>query len=106
MWSKLVFITTALATFAVASPASRDVPASDCVPGPVQCCTTVEPASDPSIAALLRELLGIPVDDLNFLVGLNCTPFDIIPGSAPNQAVCCEDNRFSGLISIGCVPVV
>ncbi|KIK53767.1 hypothetical protein GYMLUDRAFT_232645 [Collybiopsis luxurians FD-317 M1] len=108
MQFKFAFVTAALATLAVATPAPRGgEPASSCTTGPVQCCNTVESASSPAAAGILA-LLGIVLQNLDVLVGLTCDPITVIGvgGSGCSaQAVCCEDNSHGGLISIGCVPV-
>ncbi|KAJ3887973.1 hydrophobin 2 [Lentinula edodes] len=107
MQFKLAFVSAALATLAVATPAPRGEPASSCTTGPVQCCDSTESASSTSATALLG-LLGIVLQDLNVLVGLTCSPVTVIGVSGSScsaQAVCCEDNSHGGLISIGCVPV-
>ncbi|KAJ4466325.1 hydrophobin 2, partial [Lentinula aciculospora] len=104
---KFAFVSAALATLAVATPAPRSEPASSCTTGPIQCCNTVEPASASSAAAILG-ILGIVLQDLNVLVGLTCSPISVIGlgnGGCSAQAVCCDDNSAGGLISIGCVPV-
>lgn len=90
MQFKLAVITAALATFAVATPALRDEaldgcnptpePASQCTTGPIQCCQTVECANVPSIGPILSSL-DIVLLDFDILVGLNCTPMDVIGGT-------------------------
>ncbi|KAJ4466321.1 hydrophobin 2 [Lentinula aciculospora] len=106
MQFKLAFVTVALATLAVATPAPRNEPASSCSTGPVQCCESVQSASSSPIAILLG-LLGIVLQDVNVNVGLTCSPITVIgtSSSCSAQAVCCEDNSHGGLISIGCLPV-
>ena len=78
MQFKLAFVTAALASLAAATPAPRGgEPASSCSTGPVQCCNTVEKASDSSAAGILA-LLGIVLQDLNVDVGLTCDPITVI----------------------------
>ncbi|KAA1470824.1 fungal hydrophobin [Dentipellis sp. KUC8613] len=83
-------------------------PASQCNTGPVQCCNSVESASSPA-ATTIFGLLGIVLSDLNVLVGLTCNPISVVgigSGATCNaQPVCCENNNFNGLISLGCSPV-
>ncbi|KAJ3719578.1 hydrophobin 2 [Lentinula guzmanii] len=102
MQFKFAFVSAALATLAVATPAPRDT----CSTGPVQCCQSVEPASSSGAASIL-SLLGIVLQDLTVDVGLTCSPITVIgtSSSCSAQAVCCEDNSHGGLISIGCLPV-
>ncbi|KAJ4466317.1 hydrophobin 2 [Lentinula aciculospora] len=106
MQFKLAFVSAALATLAVATPAPRGEPASSCSTAPVQCCESVEPASSTAVAPILASI-GVVLQDLNVLVGLTCSPITVIgtSSSCSAQAVCCEDNSHGGLISIGCVPV-
>ncbi|EKM54146.1 uncharacterized protein PHACADRAFT_98288 [Phanerochaete carnosa HHB-10118-sp] len=86
---------------------ASSVPASDCSTGSVQCCNTVTSASDPTAAGILG-LLGVVVQGVDVLVGLTCDPITVVGaggGSCSAQAVCCQDNSYGSLISIGCIPV-
>ena len=69
MFSKL----TAIAILAAATSAL----AQSCSTGPIQCCDTVEKASDPAAAAILASL-GVVVQDVDALVGLTCSPVTVI----------------------------
>ncbi|KAH9940197.1 hydrophobin [Epithele typhae] len=99
---------TVAALLAAATAAPNSAPASTCSTGPIQCCNTVEKASDPAAAGILASI-GVIVQDVDALVGLTCSPITVIGvgsgGSCDASAVCCEDNSHGGLISIGCVPV-
>ncbi|KAL5480796.1 SC3_5 [Sanghuangporus weigelae] len=98
---------TSTTTVTITSTATATQPASQCNTGPIQCCNSVQSASSPASSALLG-LLGIVLQNVNVLVGLTCSPISVIGvgGSGCNaHPVCCEDNSFNGLISIGCVPV-
>ncbi|KAL5480416.1 hypothetical protein ACEPAI_1686 [Sanghuangporus weigelae] len=101
-----VFTVASLAILAVATPAP--VPASDeCNTGSLQCCNSVQQADSEAVSGLL-SLLGVVVQDVSALVGVTCSPISAIGiGSAGCSAspVCCTDNSFNGLISLGCVPV-
>ncbi|RPD53864.1 hydrophobin [Lentinus tigrinus ALCF2SS1-7] len=105
MFSKL-FTIASLAILAVATPAPA--PDATCSTGPIQCCDTVTKASDPAAANILKSI-GVVVQDVNALVGLTCSAVTVVGvgsgGSCDAQAVCCENNSFGGLISIGCAPV-
>ncbi|THU91475.1 fungal hydrophobin [Dendrothele bispora CBS 962.96] len=95
----------ALATLAVATPtlSRRD----ECTTGPIQCCNSVQSADSPAVAGLLG-LLGIVVQDVTALVGVNCSPISVIGvggNSCSASPVCCENNSFNGLVAIGCVPI-
>ncbi|KAF9254742.1 fungal hydrophobin [Marasmius fiardii PR-910] len=75
--------------------------------GDVQCCQTVTTASDPSAAHVIA-VLGIVVQDVNALVGLNCSPITVVGGgngACSGTTVTCTDTSHGGLIDIGCVPV-
>ncbi|KAF9062284.1 fungal hydrophobin [Rhodocollybia butyracea] len=112
MQLKLTFVSAALATLALASPAPRDEPASSCYTGPVQCCSSVQTASqavaDP-FTLMLLGIVGIPVGNVTGLVGLTCSDISFDGGGTWQaifqSSVCCTDNAMSGLISVGCVPV-
>ncbi|TFY64146.1 hypothetical protein EVG20_g6047 [Dentipellis fragilis] len=96
-------------TVTVTAPATTSTaPASQCNTGPVQCCNSVQSASSSSASDLLG-LLGIVLQDVNALVGIDCTPISVIgAGSGAHcnaEPVCCENNNFNGLISLGCSPV-
>ncbi|OCB91513.1 hypothetical protein A7U60_g1248 [Sanghuangporus baumii] len=101
-----VFTIASLAILAVATPAP--VPAdSQCNTGSLQCCNSVQEADSQAISGLL-SLLGVVVQDVSALVGVTCSPIDVIGvGSSGCDAspVCCTDNSFSGLIALGCVPI-
>ena len=58
-----------------AQPSST--PASSCSTGALQCCNSVQSASDPA-ASLLLGLLGIVVQGVDVLVGLDCSPISVI----------------------------
>ncbi|KAL5514050.1 hypothetical protein ACEPAG_2811 [Sanghuangporus baumii] len=101
-----VFTVASLAILAVATPAP--VPAENqCNTGALQCCDSVQQADSPAASQLLG-LLGVVVQGVDALVGITCSPISVIGiGSAGCSAspVCCTDNSFNGLISLGCVPI-
>ncbi|THV02187.1 fungal hydrophobin [Dendrothele bispora CBS 962.96] len=102
MQFKLVVL-SALATLAAAT----GTPASQCNTGPVQCCDSVQSASEPSVATLLG-LLGVAVQSVTGQVGVTCTPISVIGvggNSCSAQPVCCQDNNFNGVVALGCTPV-
>ncbi|KAI0942314.1 hypothetical protein AcW1_002973 [Taiwanofungus camphoratus] len=91
------------------SPSSSNSTASQCTTGPIQCCNSLAPASDPTPS--MRGLLGLldyVLDDvvgLGGLVGQSCS--GLVAGETCGSVpVCCEGNQFNGLINIGCVPIV
>ncbi|KAH7915185.1 hydrophobin 2 [Hygrophoropsis aurantiaca] len=107
-WATTTPVTKTVTVTATAPATTSTEPASQCNTGPIQCCDSVESASSPSASALLG-LLGIVLTDLDVLVGLTCTPISVVGlGSGATcsaEPVCCENNTFNGLISLGCSPV-
>ncbi|KAF8985272.1 fungal hydrophobin-domain-containing protein [Cyathus striatus] len=109
MQFKLSVATLALATLAVATPARRNIPASQCSgsTGALQCCDSTGKATDPSIANILGPL-GIVVQDVTALVGVTCSPISVVGvggNSCTAQPVCCTNNSFNGVVALGCTPV-
>ncbi|KAI0343784.1 fungal hydrophobin [Trametopsis cervina] len=82
--------------------------AGNCNTGPIQCCQSTEAASSPA-GSLLLGLLGLVVNGVDVLLGINCSPISVIGiGSGSTceaEPVCCQDNAVGGLISIGCIPI-
>ncbi|KAI0065202.1 fungal hydrophobin [Artomyces pyxidatus] len=100
-------VTTTTTVTVTAPPVTTTLPVNSCTTGPVQCCNTVESASNPVVSIILG-LLGIVLDGVDVIVGITCTPINIIGiggNSCTAQTVCCENNNFSGIISIGCSPI-
>ncbi|KAH9849348.1 fungal hydrophobin [Lenzites betulinus] len=109
MFSRVAtFAIAALPILAAATPLETRGGGSTCSTGALQCCDSVEKASDPAAAGIL-SLLGIVVQSVDVLVGLTCSPVTVIgvggPSACSAQAVCCQNNSFGSLISIGCAPV-
>ena len=77
MFAKL-FTITSLAILAAATPTPGGGSGSgSCSTGPIQCCNTVEKASDPAAAGILSSI-GVVVQDVNALVGLTCSPVTVV----------------------------
>ncbi|KAH9919989.1 fungal hydrophobin [Epithele typhae] len=96
----------ATTTVTVTAPASA--PTDACSTGPVQCCNSVGSANDPAFGLLLG-LLGIVVDGVDVLLGVDCSPIKVVGlggGSCDSNVVCCENNNVGGLISIGCIVII
>ncbi|KAK1224772.1 hypothetical protein PQX77_012319 [Marasmius sp. AFHP31] len=73
----------------------------------LRCCESTSKASAPAAAALIG-LLGIVLQDVNVLVGLNCSPITVVGGgngACSSTTVYCEDNSHDNVISIGCLPI-
>lgn len=68
-----LFVLSALATLAAATPARR-APSQ-------QCCTTVTSSSDPEARAA-ASLVNINISDITVPIGLTCTPITVIGGGA------------------------
>ncbi|MET0404422.1 MAG: hydrophobin family protein [Cystobacter sp.] len=82
---------------------------NSCNSGPLLCCNSVRPVSDPNISQVLN-LLGVSTAgmDPQSLAGMQCSPLSVIGGgggACTAQPVCCMDNRFNGLIALGCTPI-
>ncbi|KAF8966177.1 hydrophobin [Flammula alnicola] len=61
-----------------------------------------------SVEGNLLGVLGIVIQGVEALVGIQCSPIDIAgigQNSCNEQPVCCENTSFNGLIAIGCVPI-
>ncbi|KAI0701320.1 hydrophobin [Cytidiella melzeri] len=105
MFTRLaIFTALVLPTLAAATPVAR----ASCDTGSIQCCQSTESASSASGTALLKSI-GVVVTDPDVLLGLTCSPISVIgvgSGTACDASpVCCENNSFGSLVSIGCVPV-
>ena len=70
--------------FAVAFAAPGGNTGATCSTGPVQCCNTVEEASNPTATKILGSI-GVVVQDVDALVGITCTPVTVIGGSVTSQ---------------------
>ncbi|KAI0826600.1 fungal hydrophobin [Trametes gibbosa] len=109
MFSRVaIFALAALPILAAATPLETRGGEPSCSTGPIQCCDSVQKASDPAVAGLL-SLLGIVVEGLDVLVGLTCSPITVVGvgagSSCDAEAVCCQNNDVGGILSIGCAPV-
>ncbi|KAK1224764.1 hypothetical protein PQX77_012311 [Marasmius sp. AFHP31] len=73
----------------------------------IQCCQSTSKASDPTTAAVLAGA-GIVVQDVNTLVGLNCSPITVVGGgngACSKTTVYCKDNSHNNGVSVSCIPV-
>ena len=52
-------------------------PASSCSTGDLQCCNSVESATDPTAAGILA-LLGVIVQGVDVVAGLTCDPISVV----------------------------
>lgn len=106
-------------TTELGEPAASDIPAEEqnvaeasmaletCNSGPVLCCNSLMPATDANLAQL-SGLLGVQLPSVPGDIGLSCNPLSVLGlggNSCSAQPVCCTNNTYGGLISLGCVPV-
>jgi len=97
----------ATTTVTVSPPGPTPLPASQCGTGNLHCCDSLE-RSDGSLVGYLLGLLGVVLQGAEVLVGIHCSPIDILgigQNSCHAQPVCCQNNDFEGLIVIACVPI-
>ncbi|KZT70587.1 fungal hydrophobin [Daedalea quercina L-15889] len=86
-----------------ATPTATSV--SQCnVSGGAQCCQTTTTAGSSAGAAALA-LVALVVEDLEEVIGIECSPLTI-GQSCSYSPVCCEENGIGDLISIGCINVI
>ncbi|KAH9919983.1 fungal hydrophobin [Epithele typhae] len=108
-WNTPTTSATSTVTVTVTETAKGPEPTSSCTIGPIQCCQSTTAATSPAGTALLG-LLGIVVEGVDVLLGLNCSPITVIGvgsgSSCSATTVCCENNSQGGLVSIGCVPII
>ncbi|THH00204.1 hypothetical protein EW026_g2265 [Hermanssonia centrifuga] len=107
MFSRLAaFTALAFPFLAVATP--TNVARASCDTGPIQCCQSTETAGSASGTAILKSI-GVVLSDPSVLLGLTCSPISVVGvgsgASCDASPVCCENNSFGSLVSIGCVPV-
>ncbi|KAI0076941.1 fungal hydrophobin [Panus rudis PR-1116 ss-1] len=102
------FTAIALPALAAATAVPRNESPGACSTAPIQCCQTTAPASSDAVAPILKAI-GVVVQDVNALVGLECSPISVVGvGSGATcdaNAVCCDQNNVGDSVSIGCVPV-
>ncbi|KAH9939672.1 hydrophobin, partial [Epithele typhae] len=81
-----------------------------CNTGSLQCCQTTVDNDTIQGQQTIAGLLGVALDGITGLVGLQCAPIGVIAiesGNACNQTpICCNNNTYQGLINIGCVPII
>ncbi|KAF8871123.1 fungal hydrophobin, partial [Infundibulicybe gibba] len=82
-------------------PSGTSIPASQCNVSGLQCCNSVQAAGSSAVSGILA-LLGVVVQDVTALVGVNCSPITAV-GIAGNQCsaqpVCCTNNDFVTVLS-------
>ncbi|EAU82003.1 hydrophobin-315 [Coprinopsis cinerea okayama7 len=101
-----------LATAVVAAPGGRpsEVEYEQCNGGEIQCCNSYQKADslDYNTSKLLG-LLNIDVKQITAGVGLTCTGINAVGigggSSCTQQKVCCTNNKFNGVVALGCSPI-
>ncbi|KAJ3476690.1 hypothetical protein NLI96_g10987 [Meripilus lineatus] len=99
---------TATQTVTVTATATPTSSSGNCNTGPMQCCNSVQQANSAEAQSVLGPL-GVAVAPVNALVGFNCSPITAIGlGNSGCRAtpVCCQNNNYGGLVSIGCIVLV
>ncbi|EIN08633.1 fungal hydrophobin [Punctularia strigosozonata HHB-11173 SS5] len=107
MFARSTLAVAFAALLAVATAAPQGTAPSQCNTGSIQCCQSTKKVSSSSVNAL-GGLLGVVVDAVDALVGVDCSPISVVGlggNSCSATPVCCENNSFKGLIALGCVPV-
>ncbi|KAF8963577.1 fungal hydrophobin-domain-containing protein, partial [Flammula alnicola] len=78
-----------------------------CDTGSTVCCTSLQSSSTTGLAEL-AGLLGISLGSITPIVGLSCSPLNILGlggNSCSAQPACCSNNSFGGLLALGCNPL-
>lgn len=101
-------------------PLPSSTPASQCSPGPIQCCNSLQAVSEsfsfhqykishiqqansivPLPIAAILGLLGVVVSPVTALVGINCSPITLaalLNNQCTATPVCCTNNNVVSLI--------
>ncbi|EIW79530.1 fungal hydrophobin [Coniophora puteana RWD-64-598 SS2] len=81
--------------------------AGQCNTGSAYCCNQVKSVQDKSVTKQLTAL-GVVVEGLTGQAGLDCSPLNVLStgaGTCNQHPVCCTNNKFTGLINLGCSPI-
>ncbi|KAK0447398.1 hydrophobin-251 [Desarmillaria tabescens] len=100
----VVMIAT-LTTSVMSAPATAT--SGQCSTGSMQCCENVKPSNAAGVPDMLAKA-GAVVQGVMPNVGMTCSPMTVIglgSTSCNNQAVCCENNSFNGVVALGCTPI-
>ncbi|KAJ3502223.1 hypothetical protein NLJ89_g8988 [Agrocybe chaxingu] len=108
MFTKLATITLAVlaATPALVSAlATTNKPS--CNTDSLQCCKNVYQSNSKEAAKVLSPF-NIAAGSVTGLVGADCNSIVSVLSSGTScnqQTVCCTDNRFEGVVALGCTPI-
>ncbi|PFH45560.1 hypothetical protein AMATHDRAFT_158744 [Amanita thiersii Skay4041] len=95
----------ALPILAVADPVRRG--GGQCNSGSVQCCETTQSPKDAGPTTIEQlKAVGVDVNSLTGLIGLNCSPISVGSDTCSSQTVCCTNNYYDGLINVGCTTII
>ncbi|RXW20326.1 hypothetical protein EST38_g5518 [Candolleomyces aberdarensis] len=111
----LIALTSSLFLLAAAAPGGHGNGGSNevtqCDNGTVLCCDQAQDAKalDKSLTTLVQGIVGVDANNLQGLVGANCSPVNVVAGgtggSCSVQQVCCQNNFNNGLVATGCTPI-
>ncbi|PPR00076.1 hypothetical protein CVT24_008978 [Panaeolus cyanescens] len=105
--SIILFFFSLFALPLLAAATTLQVREGDCNVGDIQCCNSTQQSNSTTLG-MLSSLLGIQLPSIGGLLGLSCSGIGILGISANScsaQPVCCSNNQFNGLISLGCIPI-
>jgi len=99
-------VTVTVTASAPPAPTGSGGGVSQCNTGNTYCCNEVTTSQE---ANVLLGLLGIVLGPIQGLVGVECSPLDIVgigSGSCNASPACCTGNTAAGgLVNIGCLPI-
>ncbi|KAH7917802.1 fungal hydrophobin [Leucogyrophana mollusca] len=102
------FAVLAVAALAAAKPSRLARADNQCNTGSIQCCNNYQSSSQVQQAGI-ASILSVLVGDIGAGVASGCSPLTVVgTGSGANcnqEPVCCTDNKFNGLINVGCSPI-
>ncbi|KAI0646333.1 fungal hydrophobin-domain-containing protein [Trametes meyenii] len=90
-----------------ASAIPRGYGDASCNTGVLQCCNQITDSHDKQFAPQF-SLLGLDLNSVTAPIGVTCSPINVIGAAGgakcEQNPVCCEDNSYGGVFSLGCVP--
>ncbi|KAI0674329.1 fungal hydrophobin [Trametes maxima] len=100
------FAVLALPVFAAATPSV--LRRGDCNTEDIKCCESVHETNENAVSALLG-VLGLDAGSINGQVGVQCSGVSGVGAGQDTckaSPVCCSNNSYGSLISIGCLPII
>ncbi|KAG2123822.1 fungal hydrophobin [Suillus clintonianus] len=81
-----------------------------CNTGAISCCNSVTTYDSPEAQKAFNQTGLVDVAAVvNAFVGLSCSGVTVIGTSsgceANQEPLCCEDNKYNGLVNLGCTPI-